>query len=254
MASVTKNSTVLGELRQAFPWPDECPDVRQIDWCLDGGGKRLITDLIQRGNHLVLEIGTFLGGSAKIWLDASPDVTVICVDPWGNGFDLRPLAQRHGQPERVIQQLESEDGVYKTFLANLWSQCDRVIPVRGASPCALETIAEFGVQPDLIYIDADKSGAELDVCHNLFPAAKITGDDWWYGQDRWWRADDGYPIRQPVFEFCQKHGWHLRTDNHTWVIDAEPPSLGYWLRRPAYHFKSLRRRMRGMFRGVLGKS
>ncbi len=246
--------TPLELLRSTFSWPQQAPRAQQVDWCLDAGGKHLVERIIRSKSHpIVLEIGSFVGGSAKRWLECSPNVTVICVDPWAFETPLRDFARRQGQTAATIRQLEQPDGVLQTFLANLWSHRQRVIPIRGRSPEALFWIDEHWVQPDVIYLDADKSGSELEVCRQLFPQARITGDDWWYGRDRWSNPDDGYPIRQPVREFCRKHGCYLRTDKSTWVIDDQPPSLTDRLSRPSYHFKAIRRRFRGLFRNAIGK-
>lgn len=246
------NDSSFQQLRDKFPWPEKRPDVAPVDWSIDAGGRRLVTDVIRRRNvTLVLEIGVFLGGSTKNWLRASPDVSVIAVDHWPGTWEA-DYARRCGKSQEVITQLGQKDGSYHSFLSSLWESRDRVIPVRGESPDVLEAIHQTGVSPELIYLDADKSGRELEVCHRLFPQATISGDDWWWGVDRWWHPDDGYRIRRPVREFCQRHGHYLKTDRHTWLIDREPPSLSYTLKRPLYHFKSLRRRARGLFRGVHG--
>lgn len=251
------NQAPLGRLRAAFPWPDRRPDVKPIPWSLDGGGKRLVVEQIQKGRlTTILEIGTFLGGSARRWLEASPDVVVIALDPWPKvSAGLANFARAHRQPEWAVQQLLSgPDALYHTFLVNLWDYKGRIIPVRAPAPAALHTLAEFGIQPDLIYLDADKSGRELEVCHQLFPGALLTGDDWFMGTDRFWPREGDYPIRQAVHEFCREHARHLLVDDMTWVISPDPPSWSYELNtRPRYHFKTARRRLRGAFRWLTGR-
>jgi hypothetical protein len=212
----------LSALRQRYPWPTIRPAVPPIDWSLDGGGRRLVADAIaHREIRLVLEIGAFLGGSTKLWLAASPNVTVIALDPWEGSWANFAIVS--GKPEHA-DQLGRPEGGYQTFLANLWADRERVVPLRGRSPEKLHELAELGVIPDLVYLDSDKSGVELELCHELFPSAILCGDDWTYG------ADEGYPIRQPVREFCRRHGRYVRTKMATWIIDRDPPPLSYRLR------------------------
>lgn len=221
----------LQRLRQRYPWPSARPNVPPIAWTLDGGGRRLIDKAIRnRRVKLILEIGSWLGGSVKRWLNISPDVVVIAVDPW-NG-KLCDFARRFRRPDWVVRQLEADDGPYHTFMANLWNERDRVIPVRGSSPDALYDLHRLGVVPDLIYLDADKSGREIPICHDLFATAVLTGDDWDWGESF------GYPIRKPVREFCDSHQSHLMVDYCTWVISPEPPPIDYHVRQVVRQVRS----------------
>ncbi|HEX5104530.1 MAG TPA: hypothetical protein VFV87_11995, partial [Pirellulaceae bacterium] len=162
----------LNRLRADYPWPSARPGVRPIEWSLDAGGKHLVIEQIRRRRAtLVLEIGSFLGASVRTWLAASPDVVVIALDPWPDIRRWLPeLNQKGTQPAWAIEQLATgEDAAYHTFLANLWDERQRVIPMRDAAPAALYNLQKLGVQPELIYLDADKTGAELEVCRELFP-------------------------------------------------------------------------------------
>lgn len=243
-------SSPIAALRQKFPWPDESPPVAPVDWSIDAGGRQLIIRLIKERNiSLILEIGVFLGGSTRTWLKACPDLQVIAVDPWPGSFEA-DFAIEKKRPE-LADQLRGPDGSFHTFLSSMWRYRDRVVPVRGWAPQILYDIHATGVNPDLIYINADKNGREINVCHQLFPDAILTGDDWWWGKEQWSRPDDGYPIRKPVKEFCAQHDRYLRTSAHTWVIDTQPPGFSYQLSRPMYHLKSARRRLRGLVRHAI---
>lgn len=232
----------IAELRQRYPWPENHPGIPTIDWSLDGGGRWMVQELIRRRQlKTVLEIGSFLGGSIRDWLSASDDVTVVAVDPWPDSWDVTSVARQLGKSDEVIAQLTASDGMYQTFLANLWDSQERVIPVREYSPAILFQLQEIGLQPDLIYLDSDKIGSEIQLCHRLFPGALMTGDDWG------WTDDTGAcPIRKPVTEFCKTHGRHLRVENATWIIDTEPASLRFRLRTVRRSlqkkWKSIRRR------------
>jgi hypothetical protein len=42
----------------------------------------------------------------------------------------------------------------------------------------LAALHSAGLRPDLIFIDADKQAAEIQLCDELFPEAIVCGDDW----------------------------------------------------------------------------
>lgn len=206
-------------LRERFPWPEQKPACKSIHWSLDYGGRGLVTRLIrERRLKVVLEIGVFLGGSVRQWLAASPDVVVIAVDRWSippeqNDFVLRKSS------EEVRRVLRDPELFYQAFLSTLWDERDRVVPVRGESIDMLHELHALGVRPDLVYLDADKEGGEIALCEKLFPGLLISGDDWYWG------ADQGLPIRRPVREFCRANGRHLKQVAMTWVIDVQPATL-----------------------------
>ncbi len=247
----------LQELQRAHSWPKKLPELQPVNWGLDAGGKQLITEQIRDNDvSIVLEIGVFLGASSRVWLDASPNVVVIALDPWEGGDWVGDFARTRRQPDWVADQLgRDEEAFYETFLVNMWGYRKRLIPVRGWALDKLPEIADFGVQPHLIYLDADKLGRELEVCHELFPQAILTGDDWFFGTDRLWQPDEGYPIRKPVMDFCQKHHRHLIVDQASWVISEKRLSIKDQLvRAPKYRMKSMRRRARAAIRHLLGSN
>ena len=218
------NDAALTALRAQYAWPDECPALAPIDWSLDGGGRHLVLEMIEKhGVRVIVEIGAWLGGSVKTWLAASPDIVVVAIDPWTRAWG--DYAREVGRPEAEALQLDDPGSGYQVFLRNLWEERHRVIPIRGASPDKLYDLHAAGLRPDVIYIDSDKSGRELEECEALFPGAIICGDDWLWG------TEQGYPIRRPVRMFCKKHGRYIRVDRNTWVIDTERPPIRYYLNR-----------------------
>jgi len=42
------NDAALTALRAQYPWPDSCPDLAPIDWSLDGGGRHLVLEMIEK--------------------------------------------------------------------------------------------------------------------------------------------------------------------------------------------------------------
>ena len=210
------DSEVINRLRAAYPWPAQRPDTEPAEWLLDGGGKQLVTDQINDGARLVVEVGVFLGSTLKIWLAAKPDVHVVAIDPWAGEWWAR-YARKHGRVD-VLDSWQKPDGPYETFLSSLWEHRDRVHPVRGSSPEKLYELADLGIEPDLFYFDNDKTGGDVSVAHELFPSATLSGDDWNWG------IAEGYPIREPVKRFAAKHQFTLHLNRATWLLDRKAKS------------------------------
>jgi hypothetical protein len=215
----------LEDLRRAHPWPD-IEGVPSYRFSLDGGGRHHVVDLIKRtGAKVMVEVGCFLCGSSLTWFDAAPDLTIIGIDPWAGNWDAhmeRWLANpRVASLFKTIEDVDAfrrdlrEYGPYRSALANVRAYRDQFIPIQGLSPAALQVVADAGVVPDLIYIDAGKISADLDEAYRLFPTAKLTGDDWGWG------AEEGYPMRQVVEGFAAKHGHSIVAERQTWVL-VEP--------------------------------
>ena len=210
------NCTSIENLRLRYPWPPEQPNVLSTDWSLDGGGKELVINKIRSAKlECIVEMGVFFGGSVRKWVTNTANTIVIAVDPWEPAEWWSEYATNNGHGE-LAAQLSEPQGPFETFLASTWDLRERVIPVNRPSLSILHELSEIGVIPDLIFLDNDKTGNELDVAHELFPAAVLTGDDWTWGKD------EDYPIQKSVKAFCLKHNYTYRHRDCTWVIDFEP--------------------------------
>ena len=89
--------------------------------------------------------------------------------------------------------------LYESFLSQCWGQRDRIIPLRMTSLEGLQTVSNYGIEPDLVYVDAEHSYpavmSELELARELFPRARLVGDDYdWHG------------VREAVESFCAGMG------------------------------------------------
>ncbi|MEM9827541.1 MAG: hypothetical protein AAF958_13195 [Planctomycetota bacterium] len=215
-----------------------------MQWSLDGGGRWMIRDIIRtRKIQTILEIGVFLGGSVETWLESSRRCTVLAVDTWPEcnqpgQWDPSSFVEENSDNIALARQMRRESGFYNTFLANLWPHRERVIPIRRSSPEVLYEMAEMGLHPDLIYLDSDKVGTELEICHELFPGAIMSGDDWEFDPGA------GYPIRAPVHRFCEKHALNVYVENASWVIAKSPLTFSYRYRLAKRRFYKQRRKLK----------
>ncbi len=104
-------------LRERYPFPTP-PEGEPFLPPEPPNGRDLIEDLIRdRRLGVVLEIGSFLGGSALRWLRASPDVVVVAVDPWQDGWAGDYLGTL-GYPQQR-ERLNARDGLFELFLRNV---------------------------------------------------------------------------------------------------------------------------------------
>ena len=187
---------------------------------MDYGGRDLISNLIKsRGMRIIVEIGAFVGGSVSQWLAASPDVVVVAIDPWPQIQGPNPFYESHPVGRLHLAQLREPDGLYQAFLASQWHNRHRVIPIRGLGLQILPSLHALGLQPDLIFIDADKQAAEIILCDDLFPNAIVCGDDWLWCDGR------DFPTQRPVRESAQRRGRFLKFVSNTWLIDDRPWTL-----------------------------
>ena len=219
----------LNKYRAAHPWPVIPNSIKKFHWILDGGGKELITDFIKKNDiRLMVEVGVFMCGSVEIWAKSKHDLTVIAIDPWdfkAHQYFERSIDKyingRHynmygASREEVYNQLARPDGFIHTALKNVLPYKDRIIPVVGRSPKELHVLKEYGVEPELIYLDSDKSLQEIDTIYELFPDIVICGDDW-----TWPDKDGNRPVEEFINNYCAKHNYHVEVDKVSWILHRD---------------------------------
>lgn len=214
--------TSFQKLDAQHPWP-ETDGITAWDFTLGGGGRHLVDTLIKVTKpEYMLEIGCFLGASARRWLSVDPNLKLVGVDTWSDWLIQqchkhvgRPVLTRQ-YPDPEVQQKFAADverqGPFPTAMANLIEFQGRFIPVRAESPTILPSLKEAGFTPDLAYIDAGKKPDDLEAVHALWPEANICGDDWH------WNRTKGFPMRKIVNDFAEKYDFRVEADHATWVL------------------------------------
>ena len=207
----------LESLKNAFPWPDSMPKLPPDPhgWFSKHNIKMFKPLLADAA--VILEVGSWLGLSARFWLQNSK-ATVICIDTWQG-------SEEHFTEEEWASKLPK---LYETFCVNQWQWRNRLIPIKKSSVEGLHTVASHEVAPDLIYIDASHSYedvlADITAADMLFPKALIVGDDWnWKNFTR----NDEKTVQAAVKDFCKKRNYTAKANHWAWVIERNPEgSLG----------------------------
>jgi len=163
----------LAELRRRYPWPDKIPEVPEDRHGWFGVANRKATSEALSGkSRVVLELGAWLGTSASLLCQYAPNATVISIDHWRGS----------SEHQRVPSWKAKLPTLYETFLVNCWALRDRLIPMKTTTLEGMAEIADLGIQPDLVYIDAAHEAepvfADVSTAHDLFRGARIIGDDW----------------------------------------------------------------------------
>jgi hypothetical protein len=168
----------LDRLREKYPWPKEAPDV-PTNW----GGfcsrsqKRIFSDIISDSVHVILELGSWMGKSARhMAQEMGSHGTIICVDHW------------KGSPEHVKSDEFTDvlPTLYETFIKNQWELRDKIIMVREDTLTGMKMVHSCGIRPCIVYIDAgheyDNVSKDISDAIALFPDALLIGDDY---QKKW---------------------------------------------------------------------
>jgi predicted O-methyltransferase YrrM len=148
---------------------------------------------------LIVELGSFVGLSTRFLADLAPAATIVAIDHWRG-------SEEHFTDPKSIPVLPI---LYETFLANCWDYRERLIPMRLSSCEGLQAVAHYGLNPDLIFIDAshayEEVKADIEAARRLFPRATLVGDDWdWDG------------VRRAVREIEQRESLKLETHGVAW--------------------------------------
>jgi predicted O-methyltransferase YrrM len=160
-----------------------------------------LIDTIPKSARLVVEVGSWLGRSTRFLADLIPQAHIVAIDHW------------QGSPEhlRDPELAAFLPRLYETFLAESWDYRERIIPVRAPSTDGLRLVADAGLKPDLVYLDADHSAesvrADLTAILDLFPGVRIVGDDW-----------DWASVREGVDSVAGERGILVQVYNTAWRI------------------------------------
>lgn len=150
------NRPTPDEIRSIYTGIEALPLTPDLQgWNSDGPIFRELIELLKP--QTIIEVGTWKGRSAigmvniARGLGLSP--VIYCVDVW-----IPPIGVGLGEfPRTQIPEHWSRPTFYHQFLANVKhaGADDMLIPVRGLTQCSAWCLGAWGVQADLIYVDAN---------------------------------------------------------------------------------------------------
>lgn len=223
-SGIAMTASALARLKATHPWPD----ISALDgepplvWNLDGGGRDLLIEFIKRAKpKVMLEVGAFLGGSALQWLAADESLTLILLDSWtpaagewvGRIIDDPPPAWT-GDPQSLIPIRDALErhGIMSVALHNLRAYQQRTIPIQMTAEVGYAYLAPL-IEPDIVFIDANKEFLDYSLADEVFPYAILCGDDW-----SWHDADGAYPVRRYVHEIAERRRCDVVAQDATWIL------------------------------------
>ena len=164
----------IAQLRKQYPWTDESPKgiiFPEVEgWLADGAYHALKASLSDQ-TKVVVELGSWLGLSTRHIADCAPNAQVIAVDHF-KGSD------EHRKEARLASHLST---LFEAFQAKCWNYRHQILPLRASTIEGMRLIAEAGIEPDLIYVDAshdyESVKADLKMAWTFFPKAVLVGDD-----------------------------------------------------------------------------
>lgn len=162
----------------ATPYPEEFPDAKSRSAWFNPKiqGAVFQTIMAKQAVGPFLELGTWTGaGSTSFVAKRFPSKQIICVDTW------------EGSPEhhRIPAYNRVRKNLWDHFCSNTWHFRHRVTPLKMTTVEGMQAVANSGIKPELIYIDAahEKEAVYEDVTTalKLFPDSAICGDDYTTG-------------------------------------------------------------------------
>jgi hypothetical protein len=193
-----------------YKYPRNYPEVPKDDhgW-YPKWNEELLTPQV-KDKKLVVELGSWLGKSTRVWLNNS-QANVICIDTWQGSIE-------HAKDRKdVIGKLPT---LKDTFLNNQRQWADRVFPVQMNTVQGMGEVFKYDLNPDFIYIDASHQYedvyTDLSLAYNYFPTAFICGDDW-----GWRNKSQGkkLTVQEAVKKFCKNNNLKVKANKWAWFIE-----------------------------------
>jgi predicted O-methyltransferase YrrM len=205
--AAARNRPPLERLRSWYPWPAlPLPDLEPCETChfLTTATTRTLTEVVRTYRpRLILEIGSWLGGTTRHLLECS-EATVICVDPWIGSEEHQPGTRWH---ERDPRHAELLPRLFDQFVRNRWEDRMRIIPMRTTGVTGICLLRDFEVTPDLIFLDGAHDrltvALELEAAAECYPGRVLVVDD--YNLSEEWL----HGLVRAVDEFAECHGYEL---------------------------------------------
>jgi hypothetical protein len=206
------------------PWPTQLPyqNLTPVGRTV-AGLKQVITHLKQESKEilkselLIVEIGSELGGSSRLFMEEFQNSNLICVDPWVDNY---PLPKDWLHLKEFTEKCHGS--LWDLFLSFNFEYKERIFPLKSFSLKALPKIFQLGLSVDMFYVDGDHryDGVyqDLVLCLSLFPNAKIIGDDYNFTSKHPKYRGIDFPVRKAVENFCTHNNKDFQVFGNQWLM------------------------------------
>lgn len=206
--SFTEKSTMLDQVRHGSHlrkrvglgfFPETRPDrpFNRLSMLSLDKIRDILTAVGERQIGLIVEVGSWLGGSTRWFLETFNAGTregephmhaqVICIDTWDSNW--APLATNPVLGPQMV-------ALWEQWCANCWEWRHAITPIRLPSrdgiPAVARELATQDRRPDIVYIDGDHSEKacydDIVAVVQHWPETLIIGDDYYW-------SDSGDPDR-----------------------------------------------------------
>jgi hypothetical protein len=215
--TLTNRPPAILNFSNAYPWPSKKPEppaFPQRNW-LFPGTQEALASCVNPATSLIVEVGSWTGRSTRFLAGLAPSATIIAIDHWQG-------SPEHSDDAELSAALPH---LYDTFLSECWNYRDQIIPVRLKSVEGLQRVAEAGLKPDVVYIDADHTYdaviEDLTAALDLFPTAHIVGDDFNWDDVR--RAVETIATQRGLTVAVSGTGWRIQPTLHG--VETPPPAI-----------------------------
>ncbi|CAI5460098.1 unnamed protein product [Closterium sp. Yama58-4] len=174
--------------------------------------------------HLIIEVGSFLGASAinmalkaqELGLDP---VTILCLDDFRGWPGFR-------NSFRQIKHVNGDAVLLQYFMKNVVEagQEKVILPLPFSTAHSLKALCDWGVQADLVEVDAghDFHSAWLDInlAYRLLRPGGVM-----FGHDYFSKADNS-GVRRAITLFATLRGMWVEPDGEHWILRQGPAAPG----------------------------
>ena len=186
-------------------WPNKKPNIPPFAHRFASGyNDRLFDKYVKPDMGVIVDVGTWLGWSAREFIKRTETGLVYTIDNW-TGV---PAAHTFSMPSSVLDNLRD------VFIVNSWEYRDRIRMIESDTIEGLSLV--WGLEPkvDLVYIDASHDYYDVydDVRKALscWPDAQVMGDDY--------HPIDWPGVVQAVKDYAHEYGFEIDEIGTCWAL------------------------------------
>ena len=173
----------------------------EIPGCLSPNTQKLLAEAMETDPQVIVDLGAWRGQTTRWFAERCPQARIVAADHWPGC----PDSGEHPEWKTLCPEAQA------SFMARCHPFRKRIVPLAMRLPDALQEVADFEIEPDLIFLDSDYfselAKQTISAARRLFPHAMLVGDDW-----HWWG------VRQAVLHSAQPADTELEVQGNGWKL------------------------------------